>query len=100
MFVRYYPKSMRGTFLIFCMKLQQNKGRKLGKIILTKYLFLGEKEAYVSYFLETAAWRFNIGLSNCFLFVCFEKNLVLGFFAETTLFSSELKLIYNKLRTV
>ena len=38
-FFEHYNKSMNCVFLIFCMKLEQPKSWKLGKIILTELLF-------------------------------------------------------------
>ena len=41
MALKCHNKLIPGNVLIYCMKLQQHKGLKLGKIILTKSLFCG-----------------------------------------------------------
>ena len=41
MALKCHNKLIPGNVLIYCMKLQQHKGQKLGKIILTKSLFCG-----------------------------------------------------------
>ena len=38
-FFKFHEQFMHETFLIFCLKLQQHKGSKLGKVILSKFHF-------------------------------------------------------------
>ena len=40
-FFKFHEKLMHGTFLIFCMRLEQQKSRKLGKMILMEFWFGG-----------------------------------------------------------
>ena len=67
-FFKFHEKLMHGTFLIFSKRLEQQKSRKLGKIIVTEFWFGGfnssithfNKKITVSrHYIFKCAWESN-----------------------------------------